>query len=95
MSWKLNPFTGEFDYYSSSNDFTDAYKGYVDAAYAHITASGSSHSYIDQDVTTTGSPTFVNPIVQSINLDTGTDANEGVLYFNSGTTLFIKAVDEE
>ena len=36
-----------------------------DAAYAHISNNGSDHSYIDQDVTSTSSPTFVDINCQS------------------------------
>jgi len=40
-----------------------------DLAYAHITSDGSSHGFINQDVTTTGDPTF-NTLV--LNTSTGT-----------------------
>lgn len=40
-----------------------------DAAYTHVSSNGSDHTYINQDVTTTGTPTFAT-------VDTGQGANE-------------------
>lgn len=49
-----------------------------DAAYTHIGESGASHTYIDQDVTTTGTPSFTSVDVgasvlatRSLTVDTG------------------------
>ena len=39
-------------------DLDSTLKSNYDSAYSHITADGSSHSYIDQDVTISSSPTF-------------------------------------
>jgi hypothetical protein len=59
-------------------------KAYVDAedaaADAHITANGSSHTYIDQDVTTSGTPTFDELTVEN-----------GVVAGNSSNTSFFSA----
>jgi len=43
-----------------------------DLAFAHISESGASHTYINQDVTTTGTPTFARLDVDSIRLDGNT-----------------------
>lgn len=51
-------------------------------AYAHITADGSSHTYIDQDVTTTADPTFAGINISSPNL-----------YKYAGNDLFKNAGD--
>lgn len=48
----------------------------------HETSDGSSHTFIDQDVTTTGSPTFSDITTSSINLTTA-DAGEGNITWNN------------
>lgn len=45
---------------SSNSDVTDAYD--------HITSTGESHSYINQDVTSTSSPSFNHPNVNNLTL---------------------------
>jgi len=47
-------------YVRSENNLTDALKTNYDAAHTHISADGSSHSFINQNVTTGASPTFVD-----------------------------------
>lgn len=46
---------------------TTALKSNYDLAYAHISSNGSSHSYINQNVTTTGTPTFANITITGFN----------------------------
>jgi hypothetical protein len=62
-----------------------------EAAYTHITSNGTDHSYIDQDVTTTGTPSFSTVSATTVsattfygNLDTNVAAAGLTL---SGTTL--------
>jgi hypothetical protein len=50
-----------------------------DAAYSHVSASGASHTYIDQDVTTAASPQFA-----------GLDLGTGSLVFGSSDDLYLK-----
>lgn len=56
-------------------------------AYDHISSTGASHTYIDQDVTTTASPTFISPEVDSIIFDTDYSVNgsevQGETYWDS------------
>jgi len=61
---------------------TTTLKGNYDDAYSHISSSGVSHSYIDQNVTTTGNPTF-----NYLNLPSTTGDNVGTIKVNS-TVLF-------
>ena len=55
MKVVFNPFTGKFDYVVTSSDIDNSE---WDSAYTHIGESGASHTYINQDVQTTASPTF-------------------------------------
>jgi hypothetical protein len=50
----------------------------------HRTGDGTDHTYIDQDVRTTSSPTFVAPVVDKISFDTaaGATAGEGEITWN-------------
>jgi len=55
-----------------------------DAAYTHVSSSGTDHTYIDQDVTTTGTPSFTSVDVgasvlatRSLTVDTGGVFNIG------------------
>lgn len=50
-----------------------------DAAYTHVSSNGSDHTYIDQDVTTTGTPSFT-----SLSLGTG-ELTAGSINRASGT----------
>ena len=50
-----------------------------DAAYSHVSANGASHTYIDQDVTTTASPTFG-----------GLDLGNGKLVFGSSDDMYLR-----
>jgi hypothetical protein len=45
---------------STNIHLTTALKTNYDAAYAHVSNNGTDHGYIDQDVTTTGEPTFAS-----------------------------------
>ena len=50
-----------------------------DAAYTHVSNNGSDHSYINQDVTTTGEPTFANLVLTSaFFIDSASPSNIGI-----------------
>ena len=60
---------------------TTTLKGNYDDAYSHIASTGADHSYIDQNVTSTGTPTF-----NSINIPT-TTSSVGIIKQNSNTVF--------
>jgi len=63
---------------TSAGDITNATNTNWDAAYSHISANGTSHTYINQDVTTTGTPTFANITLNPSGTDSGAEiANTG------------------
>lgn len=62
-------------------------------AYAHISESGASHTFIDQNVTTAGTPTFAKVTVDSLQLDGNTLSNTGTLHITSTHGLIISATD--
>jgi len=53
----------------------------IEASEDHVTATGASHSYINQNVTTTGTPTFTNVTVSDVNLSAS--ASSGINFWNS------------
>ena len=59
------------------------------SAYNHITESGASHTYIDQDVTTTGTPSFAEVTVDHINIDNNYITSDTSMGINTGNYLRI------
>lgn len=53
-------------------------KDNYDAAYTHVSNNGTDHSYIDQDVTTTGTPSFAE-----VTASTFTVSNDGIITTSS------------
>ena len=76
--------SGEINFGSSNLNTTGTITGTTiagantnwDAAYSHISSSGADHTYIDQDVTTTGTPTFAATLFTDKIKLTQTDGNE-------------------
>jgi len=81
--------------------------GNWDAAYVHISNDGSDHSFINQDVTTTSSPTFVSITLENgetiSNADDGSILLSGNLDLNNnninnvgtiGTGIYTLTIDE-
>lgn len=65
------------EYVHTDNNYNDTAVSNLSDAYAHISSNGTDHSYIDQDVTTTGTPTFA-----SIQLSGGI-GTQGTVSWNS------------
>ena len=55
----------------------------------HRTSNGTDHSYINQDVKTTSSPTFIDPTTETINFNTSWSGAEqdGRVAWNTGSLL--------
>ena len=61
-----------------------AYRGdYGNTAYTHVTSNGDDHTYINQAVTTTSSPTFAGLTITGSSIGMGNDSS--VIYFNDST----------
>ena len=70
--------------WNDTADDLDANSADWDAAYAHISSNGSDHSWINQNVTTLGTPTFEDvTTTHDLELTGGTDAD---IWFRDGAT---------
>jgi hypothetical protein len=60
-------------------------KNEMDAVEAHVSADGSSHTFIDQDVTTSGTPTFAKATIGSMQLSlaAGVSVAQGEMAWNA------------
>jgi len=67
-----------------------ATKAEWDLAYAHIAESGASHTFIDQDVQTTASPTFVGATLSGLNV-AGFVKNTAAGVLSGGNSVDISA----
>lgn len=86
------------DYTDGGNYITlgldSSLKSNYDDAYTHISSNGSDHSYINQDVTSSGSPTFVSisgDIANFGNISGGNYTSiesDGTIKFNGDATVF-------
>ena len=88
----LSTLTDEYDNSTSGlsavnyQDAIDELDTSVDLNNTHRTSNGTDHSYIDQDVTTTSSPTFDTPAVDAIQFNTAhatPSHTEGLIYYDS------------
>jgi len=83
--------SGILTYDTTTNNFTsitDSSSNW-DAAYTHVSNNGTDHAYIDQDVTSTGTPTFASVDVGNTGLTVGTS----VPFSDSSGTLTLQNVD--
>jgi len=68
---------------------SDATNTNWDAAYSHISNNGTDHSYIDQDVTTTGTPSFTSVTVGN----SGFTVGSSVPFSDAAGTLTLQNID--
>lgn len=75
------------NYVKSENNFDDTSVSKLNNAYNHITDTGESHTFIDQNVTTTSTPTFQNIII------TGTPTQGNNVITKDYVDNIVKSID--
>lgn len=69
---------------ATQESFTSTKSSQYDAAYTHVSSNGTDHSYINQDVSSSGTPTF-SEVTGAICLTPATDVMAGA--YSNSTTL--------
>jgi len=62
-----------------------------DAAYTHVSNDGTDHGYIDQDLQTTASPSFVGVTAENFNFDVDYEAGENIAQYDA---VYLKSDDK-
>lgn len=83
----LDDIADGINYVKSENNFDDQSVTKLNDSYSHITSTGESHTFINQDVTTAATPTFENVIV------TGTIQNGNNLVTKDYVDNIVKNID--